>query len=441
MDILNTLALESNRQIKINFDGGDLSSDAGLLLIKEFVSKLGIDKIISRSFKTYDSALFRYHTYKENLLQMIYMIIAGYFEDDASDELTNDPVFKAVLDKDALASQPTVSRFFNRMDEDTLNQFLSIGKILRKEVYSIQMPEAVILDLDSTLLEAFGKQEGRAFNFHYQNNGYHPLLCCDGITGDLIKIQLREGTKYSCTGVVDFLQPILDEYLNEYQGIRLLLCGDSGFATPDLYRQCEENGTSYVIRLKENGNLRSKAEYLVDKLDEITKINKTDYAVVYGEFMYQAGSWPYERRVVCKVEKPENQMIYMYTFIVTNMDSSPEYLIKFYCKRGLMENFIKESKSGFDFASVSSHTRIVNANRLQVHALAYNIFNWLRRLALSAQMRKQRIDTVRLKLLKIAAKAVHSARYITFKLCSSCPYKNEFYETLSNIEKLKIQLE
>ena len=430
MDILNTLALESNRQIKINFDGG-----------KEFVSKLGIDKIISRSFKTYDSALFRYHTDKENLLQMIYMIIAGYFEDDASDELTNDPVFKAVLDKDALASQPTVSRFFNRMDEDTLNQFLSIGKILRKEVYSIQMPEAVILDLDSTLLEAFGKQEGRAFNFHYQNNGYHPLLCYDGITGDLIKIQLREGTKYSCTGVVDFLQPILDEYLNEYQGIRLLLRGDSGFATPDLYRQCEENGTSYVIRLKENGNLRSKAEYLVDKLDEITKINKTDYAVVYGEFMYQAGSWPYERRVVCKVEKPENQMIYMYTFIVTNMDSSPEYLIKFYCKRGLMENFIKESKSGFDFASVSSHTRIVNANRLQVHALAYNIFNWLRRLALSAQMRKQRIDTVRLKLLKIAAKAVHSARYITFKLCSSCPYKNEFYETLSNIEKLKIQLE
>ena len=100
-----------------------------------------------------------------------------------------------------------------------------------------------------------------------------------------------------------------------------------------------------------------------------------------------------------------------------------------------------ESKSGFDFASVSSHTRMVNANRLQVHALAYNIFNWFRRLALSANMRKQRIDTVRLKLLKIAAKVVRSARYITFKLCSSCPYKNEFYETLSNISKLNVQLE
>ena len=112
----------------------------------------------------------------------------------------------------------------------------------------------------------------------------------------------------------------------------------------------------------------------MDELDEITRNNKVDYAVVYGEFMYKAGPWPYERRVVCKVEKPENQMVYMYTFVVTNM-------------------------------------------------------------------RKQRIDTVRLKLLKIAAKVVHSARYITFKLCSSCPYKNELYETLSNIGKLNVQLE
>ena len=355
MSIVNTFSLQSNRQIKINFDGGDLSSDAGLLLIKEFISRLGIERILNRSFKTNDSAVFRYHTDRDNLLQMIYMIMAGYFEDDASDELTKDPVFKAVLEKCALASQPTVSRFFNRMDEDTLKQFQEISRILRKRIYSIQMPQAVILDLDSTLLAAYGKQEGRAFNFHYRSNGYHPLVCYDGITGDLIKIHLRDGVAYSCTGVTDFLQPILDEYLNDYPTIHLLLRGDSGFATPDLYKQCEENGTSYVIRL--------------------------------------------------------------------------------------MENFIKESKSGFDFSAVSSHNRIVNANRVQVHALAYNIFNWFRRLVLSAKMRKQRIDTVRLKLLKIATKVVHSARYITFKLCSSCPYKEEFYDTLSAIGKLNIQLE
>ena len=127
MSIVNTLSLESNRKIKINFDGGDLSSDAGLLLIKEFVSKLGIDKLFSQLFKTNDSALLRYHIDKENLLQMIYLIIAEYFEDDISDELTNDIVFKAVLNKGILASQPTISRFHNRMDRDSLKQFLSIN--------------------------------------------------------------------------------------------------------------------------------------------------------------------------------------------------------------------------------------------------------------------------------------------------------------------------
>ena len=141
------------------------------------------------------------------------------------------------------------------------------------------MPQAVILDLDSTLLDAYGKQEGSAFNFHYQSNGYHPLVCYDGLTGDLIKIQLCDGTQHSCTGVVDFLQPILDEYLNDYPAIRILLRGDSGFATPSLYKQCEENGTNYVIRLKKNGILRGKASHLVDELDEITRNNKVDYAV------------------------------------------------------------------------------------------------------------------------------------------------------------------
>ena len=134
-------------------------------------------------------------------------------------------------------------------------------------------------------------------------------------------------------------------------------------------------------------------------------------------------------------------MIRMYTFIVTNMDSSPEELIRFYCKRGNMENFIKESKTGFDFAAESSSSKIVNANRLQVHALAYNIFNWLKRLVLPARMCNQQIDTIRLRLLKIAAKVIHSARYIIFKFCSGCPYKNEFYETLENIRRRRPQLE
>ena len=130
----------------------------------------------------------------------------------------------------------------------------------------------------------------------------------------------------------------------------------------------------------------------------------------------------------------------MYTFVVTTMESKPYQVIRFYCARGKMENFIKECKDGFDFSSVSSRSKVVNANRLRMHALAYNLFNWFRRLVLAVNMRNQRIDTVRLKLLKVAAKVVHSARYISFKLCSSCPYKEEFYETLHNIQRLKLQI-
>lgn len=438
---LNDTALESNKYMKINFDGGDLSSDAGLLLVKEFACKLGFDKILKSEFRTNDSALFRIHKDDENLWQMVYQILGAYFEDDCADELTNDLVLTAILGKKALASQPTLSRFFNRMDDTTLRQFYGIMRKLRKVVYAIKRPQLILLDLDSTLLDTYGHQEGEGFNFHYQNHGYHPLVCYDGVTGDLLKIELRNGTDYSCTGVVDFLQPLLDEFLTEYPDVPLLLRGDSGFATPVLYKQCETNGTSYAIRLKENKNLRALASDIEDHLYEMTQQDKVSYAAAYGEFMYQAGSWDYPRRVVCKVEKPTDQMVHLFTFIVTNMDSSPEDVIRFYCKRGTMENFIKESKNGFDFAAVSSSSKIVNANRLQVHALTYNIFNWFKRLALSAKMRKQQINTIRLKLLKIAAKVVHSARYTVFKLCSSCPYKDEFYETLENIRNLQPRLE
>lgn len=441
MDILNTKALECNRQIKINFNGGDLSSDAGLLLIKEFTCKLGFVQVLKSIFKTNDTASFRYHKDDENLWQMIYQILGAYYEDDCADELTNNPILTAILAKKALASQPTLSRFFNRMDETTLNQFYHLMRRFRKVVYSIKKPEMILLDVDSTLLDTYGKQEGEDFNYHYQSHGYHPLVCYDGITGDLLKIQLRDGSDYSSTGVEEFLQPLLDEFQDDYPEIPLLLRGDSGFTKPDLYKQCETNGISYVIRLKESKPLRKMASEIDERLTQATKDDFTSYAVAYGEFMYQAGSWEYPRRVVCKVEKPVNQFVHMYTFIVTNMDSSPELVIKFYCKRGSMENYIKESKNGFDFTAVSSSSKIVNANRLQVHALAYNIFNWFKRLVLPANMRKQLVDTIRLKLLKVAARAVRSARYITFKLCSSCPYKTEFYETLSNISSLRPKLE
>ena len=441
MNILNTVSLECNSKIKINFDGGDLSSDAGLLLFKEFLYKIGADKLIRRMFKTNDTALSRIHKDDANLMQMIFQIVSAYFEDDCADELTNEPVMTTVLDKNVLASQPTMSRFLNRMDEDTLDQLNRITRELRKVIYSIKKPEFMLFDIDSTLLDTYGKQEGEGFNYHYHAHGYHPLLCYDGLTGDLLKAELRDGTMYCGRESDRFMKSLLEEFTCDFPDVLLYLRGDSGFASPDLYEVLEEKDCRYAIRLKENAKLRELAEEKNQALYRATRFNQTDYAVEYGEFLYQAGSWSHPRRVVFKIEKPYGQMIHLYTFIVTTMEMKPYQVIRFYCGRGKMENFIKEGKRGFDFTAVSSSSKVVNANRLLIHGLAYNLFNWFRRLALAANMRNQRIDTIRLKLLKIAAKVVRTARYKYFKLCSSCPYKKEFFETLENIHRLQPQLE
>lgn len=441
MAIVTGTALESNKNFRVNFDGGNLSSDGGLLLLKEFYHKLGVKALLKKHFHTTDSASFRIHKDHENLLQMLYQITGAYFQDDHADSLRNDPVLNAVIGKNALASQPTLSRFHNRMDAQSLEQLEEIQRIFRGRVYSVEKPEHILFDLDSTLLAAYGTQEGEAFNYHYQAHGYHPLLCFDGLTGDLLKVELRPGTQYCSKGAATFMLPLLEEYQRDYPKTALFARGDSGFATDELYSLFETNGTSYVIRLKENPVLRRLAEALDSELYDLTREDAVSYAVVYGEFLYKAGSWDYPRRVVCKIEKPYGQMLHMHTFVVTNMDSSPEDLIRFYCKRGQMENFIKECKSGFDMSYVSSSSMIVNANRVQIHALAYNLFNWFRRLTLPESMRKDRIDTVRFKLLKLAARIVRSARYVYIKLCSHCPYQTQFYETLSNIGKLCLQLE
>ena len=419
MNILDTNSLECNRKIKINFNGGDLSSDAGLLLIKEFAAKIGFLKLIKNKFKTNDMSV-RFHKDNENLMQVVFQIISAYFQDDCADELTSDPVFTAILEKSSLASQPTLSRFFNRMDEDTLIQLDDIDRSLRDIIYSMKRPEHVLMDLDSTLFETYGHQEGEGFNFHYRTHGYHPLLCYDGLTGDLIKAELRDGTQYCGNDADKFMESVLGEYLA--RNIPAYLRGDSGFASPKLYKTCELNGCSYAIRLKQNAILLALASNKDEELYRATNDDQISYAVTYGEFMYQANSWEYPRRVVFKIEKPYQ-------------------IIQFYCGRGRMENFIKECKNGFDFSAVSSRSKIVNANRMRIHMLAYNLFNWFKHLVLPANMRKLQADTIRIKLIKIAARAVYSAGYITFKLCSSCPYKKEFYMTFENIQNLPVQLE
>lgn len=128
--------------------------------------------------------------------------------------------------------------------------------------------------------------------------------------------------------------PLLEEYQRDYPETTLFAQGNSGFATDELCSLFETNGTSYVIRLKENPVLRRLSEALDSELYNLTQEDAVSYAVVYGEFLYKVDSWDYPRRVVCKLEKPYGQILHMSTFVVTNMGASPKDLIRFYCKRG-----------------------------------------------------------------------------------------------------------
>lgn len=157
MDILNTLLFESNTQFKMNFNGGSLSSDAGLLMVYDFIRTMGFESIIRRIFTTPKTDSYRRHSDSSILFQVIYQIIGAHFTGDCADHLRKDPLFTRILDKDSLTSQPTLLCFWNRMDDSMIGQFLAIMKQMRKAVYKVQMPDEVTLDMDSTLLAVHGK--------------------------------------------------------------------------------------------------------------------------------------------------------------------------------------------------------------------------------------------------------------------------------------------
>lgn len=431
-------SLNFKKNVKISFDGGNLTSDSGLILYNEFDERIGFSRTIKDVFSVNDSVNHRVHKNEDVLRQKIYQRIAGYTTDDNSDELRYDPTLTTILDKNSLASQPTLSRFNNKLNKDNLKQFNKINELLLDKVYSIDRPEQIILDIDSTNFETYGKQYGSAYNSHYSANGYHPLLVFDGLTGDLLKAELRSGNVYTSRKTVAFIGPLLKRYSNKYRCVDIYIRGDSGFALPQLYEIIEEHDGKYSIRLKANAALYKYSEEITARMETLCKRNIYDHHVIYGEFMYKAKKWTKERRVVVKLEKKEGQMCIDYTFVVTNMTSYPEDVIKFYCNRGTMENFIKEGKNGFAFDKMSSSSFIPNANRLQEMVLAYNLNNWMRRLCFTNSMKSLRIETIRMKIIKIAGKLVKSSRYLKFKLCSSCVYQNDFWHILNNINLLPL---
>ncbi|WAH38849.1 IS1380 family transposase [Alicyclobacillus dauci] len=423
-----------NPRVKMNFDGGDLTSDAGLLLYKEFDHKLGLSEAVEELLVVHDSVFHRDHPNSDVVLQKLYQHIAGYHTDDHADDLAVEPLLTMLLGKESLASQPTLSRFNDKADIATSKSLECVNETLQRRVYAIKPQNQFVFDLDSSSFAAYGKQHGANFNYHYQQHGFHPLFCFDGLTGDCLRAELRAGNVYTSRQVVRFVGPILNRYGRLNPDSLIVIRGDSGFAVPGLFELAETKGHKYAIRLKSNARLQSIAQVMADPLLNAERLHKRQ--VHYREFMYQASSWEHARRVVVKMERPAGELLFQFTFIVTNMTLQPKNIIRFYCQRGHMENFIKEAKNGFACDKMSSTDFEANVVKLQLAILAYNFNNWFRRLCVPEKMQSSRMETLRTKLVKVAGKLAHSGRYWTWKLCSSCVYRKEFIQTLKNVAAL-----
>ena len=434
MTSLQGNTLNFNKNLSFNFEGGNLSSDSGLLIVRSFIEKLGLRPLLEASF---NDSIDRQHSYSSIVEQLIYTTIAGYHCDDASDSLRYDPVFTGILGKDALASQPTISRFVNSLDETAIEAFNRLVQILFEKGNQPKETKQIVLDLDSTLFNTFGKQEGSAFNFHYSSNGYHPLMLFNGLNGDLMKVELRSGSVYTSKNIKDFLEPVLKWLKEKYPNAYLLVRADSGFATPELYNLCEEYDVEFLIRLKANATLKKHSEEAVNAFMDAYGADYTKQHVMYDEFLYQAKSWKAPLRVICRVERAAGELFPRATFIVTTLVAEPKLVVKAYNKRGNMENFIKETKLDFSMESASHSSFMANAVKCLIKALAYNVANIMKRVVLPKDRQSCRMLSIRTDLIKIACRAVTSARRTVFKLCSSSPFKELFRQAMRRIDLLQ----
>jgi len=438
MATLPQLTLDFNRQIKLSNDGGELSSDTGEFLFREFDEKIGFSSALGQFLNLEDNRRYHVHSNENLLRQKIYQIIAGYTEDDAADQLTTDPVFTQIIDTDALASQPSLSRFFRRFDQQSIEELNQANQYLIDKVHDFRESEALIFDLDSTHSDTYGDQEAAAFNTHYGTVGFHPLVAFDGVTGDFLKAKLRPGNVYTSNGVVDFIQPLIEHYNEKFPETTPFLRGDSGFAVPALYDLCEKESVYYVIRLKSNANLQRIADDLHPP-SVISDVSKAE--MYYEETVYQAKSWSKPRKVIIKSVRPAGELLFTHSFFVTNLVDafSPEAIVLSYQKRGTMENYIKEAKNGFGFDNMNSHSYQVNEVKMMLSLLAYNLTNWLRTLCFPKEQMTMQIETIRTRIVKVASKLVKSGRSLYFKLASSFVYQEFFWKVLQRVQGLKIE--
>ncbi len=427
-------------RLKLTFCGSKVTSDAGLLAYRKLDESFALTEMGEEALTDSRLGTNKQHLLLPLLRQSIYSRLAGYENVNDAERLCVDPALPYVVG--GRAAQPERQAASNsevgRFETDTLSQRHNLSALMHlsgqwiDKVHQRQPPRELILDMDSSVSETYGDQEGTAYNGHFECTCYHPLFLFNQ-SGDLEYVMLRRGNNASAKFWRRVLLPVIERY--RHLEIPKFVRGDAAFALPKLLRLFEDEGYQYAIRIKANAVLERAIEHLLTR-----PVGRPSHKpkIFYRSFRYQAKSWQRQRRVVAKIEWHAGELFPRVGFIVTNLTKHSKYVARFYNGRGTAEQWIKEGKNAVKWTKLSCRTFKDNQTRLQLVALAYNLANFLRRMALPREIDHWSLTTLREKLVKTGAKVVRHAKYVTFQLAEVAVPRRLFAAILDRITRLSM---
>ena len=445
------------------FDGGQISSDAGGLLLRELEKRFGILKRFSGCFRDYRDPQRIEHSVETLIGQRVYGMALGYEDLNDHDSLRHDVVMGVLCEKvdprghdrarerdqgKPIAGKSTLNRL--ELTPEGANEKSRYKKIVAEaekiddlmvDIYiqsHPRVPEEVVLDVDATDDPLYGKQEGRFFHGYYAEYCYLPLYIFSG--EHLLCARLRRANEDPASGVRQELERIVQKLREVWPEVRIIVRGDSGFCRDEIMSYCEHNEKmDYVLGLAKNSRLIQQIEVEMAEAQRIQQASEKP-ARVFKDFRYRTRqSWSRERRVVGKAEylaKGENPR-----FVVTSISNEEKdartLYEDFYCARGDMENRIKEQQLGLFADRTSTAWMRSNQLRLYFSSFAYILMQTLRRLGLQGtELAQAQCDTIRLKLFKIGAQIRISVRKVWISFSESYPYLSLFHKVLVRLQQM-----
>jgi Transposase DDE domain group 1 len=428
------------KPVHLAFDGGRLTSDAGVLVLAEIERRLGVAERLARCIEDPRAPERVRHGLAEMIRFRALLIAAGYPDANDCDALRADPAFKMAVGRlpesgPELCSQPTMCRLENLPQATALKRMMAA----MVELFCASFPEVprrIVLDIDDTLDQVHGHQQLSLFHAHYDSRCFLPIHIYEAGSGKPVAVILRPGKTPGGTEVALVLRHVVRAIRGHWPRVEILIRGDSHYCRPEALSWLERHRVGYIFGLAGNKVLLAQVAPLVEDAAVSRVEGGAGKVRRYAEFRYAAGTWDVERQVVARIEASAQGSDSR--FIVTNIQGAPRWLYEdVYCARGQAENLIKAHKLHLASDRTSCTRATANQFRLLVHTAAYWLLHSLRGLAPKTSFwHEAQFDTIRLAFIKVAARVTEMVTRIKVSLPSSYPYKGSLALLASRAAKL-----